>query len=558
MRPWGRWLSGVVAIGLLCVGALAQETISSSEKHRESWELLVNTATTTDGGYARYALYASRSLAVTHPEVYLVGDRWFYELASTVTGFGDCYRETNVLSSIFRDYGAIITSYSVGATGGIIGTDVLDFSSINLHEYSVVSPDRIVPGPYESFVDHRLGPLAVTLKTEGRVVTTLELAEIAYFQAIARGVKESELFLVACVDGSGYLLEGDCLVSMVSGEIVEAPTGSPYLIFNAGAVWYPLMERDDSAANQTLRQAVERLATPVGTPNLNVWETELVRSLRVATELTSDEQRDMAAIAATRTTGWRCHPAYSVWLQFVPETDFSSFPARMGIIREFDRLANTVSPAAAYLYGFLVGEGTLEERVRQFGDEYLERIGVRRSYARGWRPSGRLEAWGHIWPCGLMEHTIDDGFRARTGHCVSQAHMAGAVLDMAGIPHVVVNFAAASGSRMSSHHFILSQDGAFLIDDGIVNFRGTDDYTDTWGPLLTFAVVGEWARTITSGRNTICGSVPEQRLAELLRVCDDAIAGRFPLRFALASQMVSLEEFLDVVEDIGVQEVRLR
>jgi len=501
---------------------------STSEKHRASWDALVKAA--SDGGYAKYALYASRSLAVAHPEVYLFGDRWFYELASKCKGFKACYHDPTALGWVHMEYGGKFRSEPEGFEG-IPDGEVLDFTDIDLHEYRPTSPDRIVPGPYEPFVDHRLGPLAVSLKTEGRVVTTLELAEIAYFQAIARGVKESELFLVACVDGSGYLLEGDRLVSMASGERVEAPTARPYLIFNSQAVWYPLMERDDSAANQTLRQAVERLATSAGAPALNAWETELAGSLRSATQLASGEQRDMAAIAATRTTGWRFHPAYQAWLQFVPESDFNhDISGHLCVVREFDRLANSVSPAAAYLYGFLTGGGTLEERVRRFGEEYLFRLGVVREAEKGWKPAWRLEAWGHVGPCGLMEHTIDDGFRARTGHCVSQAHMTGAVLEMAGIPHVVVNFAHGGVTTGVNHHFVVSQDGTFVIDDGIVNFRGKDPDTKAWGPLLSFAVGGEWGRTNAS---SVYSNVSAERMAELLQICDDAVAGRFEPEFYL-------------------------
>jgi len=544
----------LVAIGVLGIGALAQDTVSSGEKHRESWEALVEAA--GDGGYAKYALYASRSLAVAHPEIYLVGDGWFYQAASSLKGFDACYRETDVLSSMLSEYGMLFRGLAPGRDG-LSGGEVLNFAGIDLHGYQLTAPDQVIPGPYEPFVDHRLGPLAVTLKTEGRVVTELELAEIAYFQAIARGVEENELFLVACVDGGGYLLEGERLISMTSGTDVDVPTQSPYLIFNAESVWYPLMERDDSATNPALERAVKRLATPAGTPELSAWEAELVGSLRTTTELATAEQQDMAAIAATRTTAWRCYPSYETWLQFVPDSDFqASYSMRVCVVREFDRLANTVSPAAAYLYEYLVREGTLEERVRCFCDEYLNRVGVVREARKGWKPAGRLEAWGHIWPCGMMEHTIDDGFRARTGHCVSQAHMTGAVLDLAGIPHVLVQ--CSGGAK--SHHFILSQDGAFLIDDGIPNFLGVDHYPSTvWGSLLSFAVGGEWGTTAATSAQGICSNVSAERMADLLSICETAVAGRFPLVFSLRSKTLSLEEFLEALLEEGdeLQNARL-
>ena len=535
---------------------------ATSEKHKESWEALVKAA--GDGGYAKYALYATRSLAVSHPEVYLMGDRWFYQAASSLKGFDACYRDPTALGWLHMEYGEPFLMAPPDFEG-IPDGEVLDFTGIDLHEYRPTAPDRILPGPYEPFVDYRLGPLAVTLKTEGRVVTELELAEIAYFQAIARGVKEAELFLVACVDGGGYLLEGDRLVSMTSGADVDAPAGSPYLIFNAESVWYPLMERDDSATSPALERAVNRLATPAGTPGLNPWEAALVGALRTATELTSKEQRDMAAIAATRTTAWRCHPAYRAWLQFVPDSDFEDISGHLCVVREFDRLANSVSPGAAYLYGFLTGEGTVEERVRRFCHEYLIRLGVVREAEKKWKPAWRLEAWGHVWPCALMEHTIDDGFRARTGHCVSQAHMTGAVLEMAGIPHVVVNFARGGVTTGVNHHFVMSQDGTFVIDDGIPRFRNEEPSTSGkgprarkgWGPLLSFAVGGEWGRTDVTD---VYGNVSAERMVELLRVCETAVAGRFGIelfRDKSCQEKQSLEEFLEALPQLDVHEVRL-
>ena len=534
----------------------------AGEKHRASWEALGKAA--SEGGYAKYALYASRSLAVSHPEIYLMGDRWFYDLASRCKGFKAFYRDPTSLGWLHMKYGSEFRSAPPDFEGLSDG-EVLDFAGIDLHEYRPTSPDRILPGPYEPFVDHRLGPLAVTLKTEGRVVTELELAEIAYFQAIARGVKETELFLVACVDGSGYLLEGDRLVSMVSDEAVDAPAGSPYLIFNTESVWYPLMERDDSATSPALERAVNRLATPAGTPGLNPWEAALVGTLRTATELSSDEQRDLAAIAATRTTAWRCHPAYRAWLQFVPDSDFDGISGHLCVVREFDRLANSVSPGAAYLYGFLMGDGTVEERVRRFCHEYLIRLGVVREAEKKWKPAWRLEAWGHVWPCALMEHTIDDGFRARTGHCVSQAHMTGAVLEMAGIPHVVVNFARGGVTTGVSHHFVMSQDGTFVIDDGIPRFRNEEPSTSGkgprarkgWGPMLSFAVGGEWGRTIAS--DTYSNASPE-RLVELLQTCEGAVGGRFDIQFysdKSHTENLSMEEYVEIVARSEVHGVNL-
>ena len=529
---------------------------SAAKKHREAWESLV--ASAAHGEYARHAIYASRSLAVAHPEVYLLGDSWFYQGASKLTGFQECYEDPTSLGWCHMEYGR---PFFRGGKDypGIPGGQGLNFGDIKLAEYRPVSARRLHPAPFEAFIDHRLAPLAVSLKTEGRAVSPLELAEIVYFQRLARGSDPRHLFLVQGVDGGGYLFDGEHLVSMKTGDTVERPTAGAALIFNSQAVWYPVMGRDDSGANPELRRAVDRLASPDDSLELTPWEEGLLGSLRAATALDNDDQRTMAAIAATRATGWKCHPFYAAWSRSVPEDDFEiTISRRLCIVREFDRLANSVSPATAYLYGVLSEGGSLEERMRRLSREYLIRTGVvREAEAHGWKPAWRLESWGHLWPCGLMEHTVDDAFRSRTGHCVSQCHMIGAVLEMAKIPHVVVNFDRGGVKEGISHHFVLSQDGTFLFDDGIVNFRGVDADTEDYGPLLSFAIGGEWARTVASGTH---GNVTTARLGELLQVVDRALAGRFPLQFYADRQtkeILSKDQYLQRVAGDAIEEVTL-
>jgi len=529
---------------------------SAVEKHRKAWESLAASAAHAE--YVRYAIYASRSLAVAHPEIYLLGDSWFYQGASKLMGFQESYDDPTALGWCHMEHGRPF--FQGGKDyAGIPGGQALSFADIKIGEYRPVTARRLYPAPYEAFIDHRLAPLAVSLKAEGRAVSPLELAEIAYFRAMARGSDPRGLFLLLDVDGSGYLLDGEHLVSMETGDTIERPAAGAALIFSSEAVWYPIMNRDDSASSRGLRRAVERFASPTETLELTAWEEGLLESLRATTVLGSDDQQAMAAIAATRATGWKCHPFHSAWSRWVPETDFEiTISRRLCIVREFDRLANSVSPATAQLYGVLSEAGSLEEQMRRLSREYLIRTGVvREAAARGWKPAWRLESWGHLWPCGLMEHTIDDAFRSRTGHCVSQCHMTGSVLEMAGIPHVIVNFDRGGVKEGISHHFVLSQDGAFLFDDGIVNFRGVDADTEDYGPLLSFALGGEWARTVLSGTY---GNITRTRLGDLLQTVDKALAGRFPLQFygdRQTEEILSKEQYLKRLAGDAVEEVAL-
>jgi len=134
----------------------------AADKHREAWESLVSAA--KENAYAHYALYASRTLAVRHPDVYLKGDRWFFEGASRLTGFARCYEEPTSLAWCHMEYGRPF--FEGGESfAGIVGEKALDFDAIDLASYRPTEPRLILPGPFEPLLDHRFGPLAVTLKT---------------------------------------------------------------------------------------------------------------------------------------------------------------------------------------------------------------------------------------------------------------------------------------------------------------------------------------------------------------------------------------------------------
>jgi hypothetical protein len=496
--------------------------------HREAWIQLAERA--RSDAYARYALYASRKLCVKHPEVYLLGDNWFYEGARTVKGFKEAYEEQSSLAWRHMRYGSEFFDKEVGYEG-IPDANPLRFSALKLDKYRISEGHRIYPEPYLPLLDQRLAPLPVSLKPEGKVVTCLELAEIAYFQAKESGANVERLFLILCGNEEAYLLREEELVSARTGGTVSAPNGPPILIFNEQAVWYPLMGRDDRSTSVALRNAVESFATDEDAVPGDEWERSLAEQLREGTALDGTPQFHMAALASVRAKGWRFFRPYAdVWREFVPEEDFDTKTGRrLCVVREFDRLANSISCATAYLLGVMGASGSLEERMRRLSHEYLLHTAVvREAEAHGWKPAWRLESWGHLWPCGLMEHTIDDSFRSRTGHCISQAHMVAAVLEMAEIPHVVVNFDRGGVTKGVRHHFILSNDGTFLVDDGIVNFRGVDKPTEDYGPLISFAAEGEWASTVG---DKLFGNITSARIGARIAQIEIALAERFDLRF---------------------------
>lgn len=530
----------------------------AEEAHRKAWENLAESA--KEDRYAKYGIYAARSLVVKHPEIYLIGDDLFYQGARKIKGFKECYEEPTALGWRHMEYGGEFRKGKPAGYEGIPDGHPLSFSEIKLDKYRLTDAHRIYPEPFFSILDQRLAPLAVSLKVEGKAVTPLELAEMYYFQAKEEGANPEHLFLVYCDNQEAYILNGQELFSVRENAPVTRSSGNPILIFNEQSVWYPMMERDDRQENDALRNAVDNISSENTVPSVEEWEKTMINHLKMVSALDSEVQLRLAAIAATRATAWGFHPFATAWKSIVPDEDFSEGTyRRFGVIREFDRQANSVSPATAYLHGVVGTSGSLEQRMRFLSSVYLRHTGVvREKEAFGWKEAWRLESWGHLWPCCLMEHTIDDAFRSRTGHCVSQAHMIGSVLEMMRIPHVVVHFDRGKiETAAGSHHFILSQDGAFLFDDGIVNFQGIDSPTEEYGPLLSFSINGGWAFTVG---DKLYGNIPSTRVVELVNKIEKALNDRFELTFFAdqrKKEIVSKSHFLTILEKNGIEQVSL-
>ena len=524
--------------------------------HRRAWESLIQAA--EDGSSpARNAIYTSGTLSVRHPEVYLLGAAWFVEGARTIKGFKECYEDPTPLGWCHMEYGHTFFGQSAPApglkTGGYTGISEgseLSLASIDLSKYRLTDAMRIYPEPFSPWIDQRLVPLPVALKTEGRVVSCLELAVMYFFQARERLAAGEPHYILYCDDEEAYIYSPDGLFSARANTAVQRPSGNPILIFDDESVWYPLMKRDDTGSSSALAHLVSKYATTTTRPSMDEWEAAQVKKMETASAFQTEDQKHLAALAAMRANGWSFHPFARAWSRFVPDSDFTlDISRRLCIVREFDRLANSVSPATAHLCSLAQASGpTMEEKMRTLSSRYLRYTGlVRDKAARGWKPEWRLEAWGHLWPCGLMEHTIDDAFRSRTGHCVSQAHMIAAVLEMADVPHIVVNFDRGGVMEGVNHHFLLTSDGFVLFDDGLVNIRGVDAATEDYGPLISFSMGGDWASTVG---DKLFSNVSVDRVAEIVDLVDVALAGRFPLTFyrdEASKDVANKNEFLELL-----------
>lgn len=504
--------------------------------HKDAWEQVLSAA--HDGAYQKYSLYTSRSLAVKHPEVYLTGDNLFWEMAHSTAGFHTAYE------TLYAADEYMMSLSDKRRTGQSIEGPPLSLQKIDPREHAILDCRFLYPEGYPFFplLDQRIAPLAVSLKAVGKRISPIEAAEQAYFREKEGGKETDDLYLMFCDDEGAYLCTGGVLWSMRDGERTKRPKGNPILIFNEEYVWYPLMGRDDTRKSKTLRTLVDTYPTRTELPSLTAWEKQVIRKLQDVTALRSDKQLTLGSLLSARAHGLPGDSLATTWTKILlPAKEFDrSLSRSMGVVRECNRFANYLSPVAAHLANVIKEAEEIETGIRSAAAEYLQYAGVVRQDDRGWRKPGRLEAWGHLWCCGVMEYNIDDSYRSRGGHCVSQSINLSAVLDLAGVQNCVTHF--ETGMRRT-HHFICSMDGDFVIDNGIVNYFAKDhEKTGDWGPLLSFSKQGNWASTV---RGKVYGSLSPREILEALEEIKRCICGRFELRFLKDDQVMSYDAFAE-------------
>jgi hypothetical protein len=515
--------------------------------HKAAWEKVLGEA--GEGTYQKYGLYASRILSVRYPEVYLQGDDLFWQLASQIDGFQEAYEVEYVADMYLMDFpDKILAGENVGQP--------LSMTRVPSERYRVVDEADLYPAgyPFLPWLDRRMAPLAVSLKDKEHRLTPLERAEHEYFRAKEGGAEAEGMFLIACDDGGAYLWNDGELWSARETMPVSQVSGDPLLIFNEEVAWYPLMDRDDSDYSAELARVVDEVVTDVRVPGLDPWQVRAVERLRQATQLTSEQQFDLASVLATRAHGIGTCVFTEAWDRILPHQAFDpwTLSEKMGIAKECLRYASHLSPITAYLARLVLDARTEEQGIRALGQELLRHVGVIRNDERGWKQAGRVEGWGHIWGCCLLESDIDDMYRTQGGaHCVSQAINLSPALDLAGVKHYVTHF-NRGGVGARDHHFIYASDGQFVIDDGIVNYFATDHPTATnWGSLLSFSQDGRWAGTVAG---QFYGNVSPQATIDVVKEIAAMIGDKFTMQFLSfvggENKQISQEEFISYLESI--------
>jgi hypothetical protein len=475
-------------------------------------------------------IYASRVIAVKHPELYLKADNCFLQAISSNPGFQKVYFTKDIHSP------ELFWKRQLEMTGPPFSFDDVNFSDLRVVNNRDLYPNEF---PFLPFLDRRLLPVASTLKTYEKEVTDFEKAVLFYFKLKRNG--STGAFIVYCDNESAYVYYDDHLVRCNDlNEVAEIP-GAPILIFNEEYVWYPLMRRDDSTKSPSLNEIVSTFAVERNRPQLESHEEEFVNKLHEVTNIESKRAEGFATLASMRSTGVVLDNFQALWDRVLPTEDY-----RLGqsyaIIKQFLMKANLLSPVSAYLAAKAIPDSGCQRLWT------LSREWIGRTATKNW-PKTR----DHLWWCSHLEYSIDETFRTRAGHCVTQSCNLSSVLTLAGIDHYVLEAGKIRDSE--THHYIFVPGVDAIIDDGrIVSSQNTVLYpreTITGGFLNVIIYLnheGRWANLI--GNNYSGNISPVEAVKEAMNLAginDDALGYLAPIRLPVKSKTDVVGEQLEAV-----------
>jgi len=503
--------------------------------HKDAWSDVVDNAKLHKD--FKYGIYASRVITVKHPEIYLKADDSFSAAITSNPGFKKVYFTKDIHSP------DLFWKRQLEMKGAPFSFGDVNFNDLRVKSNRNLYPDEF---PFFSYIDRRLLPIASTLKTFESEVTEFEKAAIFYFKLKQNG--STNAFIIYCDNESAYVAYDSHLVRCNNMEESAEISGNPILIFNEDFTWYPLMNRDDTSKSPRLNQLVSTCSTSKTMPTLTRYEEETVTKLQEATGIESPVAETFAVLSSMRSTGNVLDNFHPLWEKILPK-DFR-LAESFAIIKQFLMKGNLLSPVSAFLAArSKAGSGCQKLWT-------LSREWIGRTATKNW-PKTR----DHLWWCSHLEYSIDETFRTRAGHCVTQSCNISSALTLAGIDHYVLEAGRIHDSE--THHYIFVPEVDAIIDDGrIISSQNTVLYpreTITGGFLNVIIYLCHQARWANIIRNNYSGNIPPAEAVEeaskFAKINDDMLNLLAPSDRSVISKSDLIGELLEkgvVSQDFGV------
>ena len=409
--------------------------------HTQVWQDVVASAATDK--QSKYGIYASRSLMVSNPEVYLAADAvWMEQLVTMYGGWQAEYEHRDRLNDgdyWFNIGGPIHETLYNDTT--LDGTEFTweSFQWEN-HRANAALLRDLYDGkaPFRNWLDMRLPMMWNALKGTGWETPILSLGEALFFQLRQENegvyllVTDAERAYVAVADEVGTTLYDPFTGEAATLDDIE---GDVVLAMNDKYAWYPLMGRNDTAYDENLVKVVQQFCAAGSIPELTRAEEDLLEDIAAATALASDMDRAWATLFSTRfgdTDAWvsrvvreLCRELFYVQydeltqLGNVPDSPYEHVTLNL-VVTE---IANRLSPAAAVLaMQAIENNDSVDDSLQAFNQQYSD------WFERSDTP-GVFGAYSEIWVPSL-----DDKVISKVGNALSEACNTGAAMYIADLP----------------------------------------------------------------------------------------------------------------------------
>jgi hypothetical protein len=370
------------------------EDENALELHKKGWVTILEKSRTDF--YCKYSFYTSRILAVHHPEIYLKSD--------------------------------LIKAQSFP----------LHITLEKLQSYKIIGFKEIYPAEYPVFsmLDRRNFPLFLTMHSESKVITQVDMASAYYAMLRQNNAEAHTMYIIYCDNENSYVYHEGQIMFMKNLQSVESIQGNPILIFNENHAWFPLLGRnrisnDPSAA--TLQNMVEKFSTEDVTPELSEFEEKIIGEVN---EITQDINKDIA-LQLTE---------YS-WYDDPPSITFPYSRIHCALML---KLADYLSPVPAYL-ATVDSQSQGITRIQAIGDEFLKHISVH----------NYLET-----PGDETDNTADSSYYTGIAACGPKSFPVSVALDFMGVENYVVS---GMDIEKSGHFWVYVKEYDLIINNAHVS-----------------------------------------------------------------------------------------
>ncbi len=443
------FLAVVVSAVLAATCAPSAHGENAKSLHKLAWDQCLDSAAVVPA--ARYAPYAYRSLAVQHPEVYLLADNLISSTLEDLPGSRLAYRTRDL-----RDVEMYLRLARRETKGGSFAWSLM-----------TITPDSIFdsqsPSSAFDWLNLRAPSVAVLLKSFTPRLSTLESSLLRFSHLTRTSVFSDDIFIVVDRKGAGYLV-GDTLLwlaGLSDRSVDDWADVSPVLVFNRKSVYSALTGRDDRTRDTLLESIMARLGSAA---NLSFGDEDASRysRLKSSTMLKDSAAISFATLLASGLADRNQPVVDAAWSACTLSSSKTSTCVNL-LLEETIFWANRLSPRTAELARSL-DAADITESLPAVQDQYLSWTGRRTN------PSDtidlRTESWGCLWSYDLLQTTIDDIARTRAGSSSSQALAMSAALDLAGMEHF--QLAVRMGDKqVPNQEWLFAGNGRFQFNFGV-------------------------------------------------------------------------------------------